>query len=139
MTRNLINCENTISLNLDWRLQISFFRNLTEIMVFLPVNHLKTCFIPLLINRIVTSVRIYYKNNFYNNICFDFRDQFQCASSLPDVCYVCFAIFLFFSKISIFSSGFVTTLCYGKSCSQRMLFLNVCQLISELCDKKAIN
>ena len=30
----------------------------------------------------------------------------------------------------------MTTLCYGKSCFQRMLFLNVCELIDELCDKQ---
>ena len=33
---------------------------------------------------------------------------------------------------------FVSTLCYGNSFSQRMLFLNVCQIVNELCDTKIL-
>ncbi|CAG2111522.1 unnamed protein product [Medioppia subpectinata] len=55
LMQNLIGCENTICLNLDWRLQIDFYENLIQVLVYFPVKAIEAVFLPLLLNRILTA------------------------------------------------------------------------------------
>ena len=60
MIINLIGCENSICLNRDWRLQIRYYECLTAIMPYFPIDAIKCHFLPLFLNRILTSVSVFF-------------------------------------------------------------------------------